>query len=138
VSMGQGMLFMDVFVIAAFGVAFNPTHAMYSLIALFISSRAIDVVQEGMEFARAFTIITDHADELSLRILAEMGRGVTKTRGEGAYTGQARQILFVVVGRAEVARLKALIYRLDPTAFVVVGNVHEVVGEGFRKPLNEE
>ncbi|MCL4521608.1 MAG: YitT family protein [Firmicutes bacterium] len=138
VSMGQGLLFMDVFVIAGFGVAFNPTHAMYSLIALFISSRAIDLVQEGIEYARAFTIITQHGDELSHRILQEMGRGVTHTRGEGAYTGEPRDILFVVVGRAEVTRMKSLIYGIDPDAFVVVGNVHEVVGEGFRKPPVEE
>ena len=138
ISMGQGMLFMDVFVIAGFGIAFNPTHAMYSLIALFISSRAIDVVQEGTDFARAFTIITQHADEVSRHIMQDMGRGVTRTRGQGAYTGETREILFVVVGRAEVTRLKSLVYRVDKDAFVVVGNVHEVVGEGFRRPPIEE
>lgn len=138
ISMGQGMLFMDVFVIAGFGLAFNPTHAMYSMIALVISSRAIDLVQEGTDFARAFTIITQHAEELSQHIIGELGRGVTRTQGQGAYTGEAREILFVVVGRAEVSRLKALVYRIDPEAFVVVGNVHEVVGEGFQRPPLEE
>lgn len=134
ISMGQGMMVMDFFIIAAFGLVFNPTQAMYSLIALFISSRAIDLVQEGTDFARAFTIITIESEALTHAILVEMGRGVTRVLGEGQFTHEPRQILYVVVGRAEVTRLKGLIYRHDPKAFVVVGNVHEVVGEGFRAP----
>jgi uncharacterized membrane-anchored protein YitT (DUF2179 family) len=111
---------------------------MYSLIALFISSRAIDLVQEGIDYARAFTIISSRGDLLSRRILDDMGRGVTQIQGQGQYTKTERDILYVVVGRAEVSRLKALIYRHDADAFVVVSSVHEVVGEGFRAPPIEE
>ncbi|MBX5467579.1 MAG: YitT family protein [Firmicutes bacterium] len=139
VSMGQAMLAVDFFIISAFGVVFrNPSLAMYSLIALFISSQAIDLVQEGSGFARAFTIITAEPDRLTEAILREVGRGVTRLCGVGGYTGDPRAVLLVVVSRSEVTRLKELIYSLDPKAFVVVGTVHEVVGEGFRKPPIEE
>ncbi len=138
VSMGQAMMVIDFFVIAGFAVTFDPTKAMYSLIALFISARAIDLVQEGTAFARAFTIITSHPNDVASRIMVEIGRGVTHMGGHGAYTGKARRMLYVVVIRSEVTRVKALIYEVDPDAFVVVASVHEVVGEGFRRPPLEE
>lgn len=138
VSMGQAMMVIDFFVIAGFGVTFDAQKAMYSLIALFISARAIDLVQEGTDFARAFTIVTSKTDVVAERILTEIGRGVTRIGGKGAYTGEARPMLYVVVLRSEVTRVKALVYEADPEAFVVVANVHEVVGEGFRSPPVEE
>ena len=138
VSMGQAMMAIDFFVIAGFGVTFDPAKAMYSLIALFISARAIDLVQEGTPFARAFTIVTVHPDTVSERILTEIGRGVTRLGGQGAYTGETRSILYVVVLRSEVTRVKSLIYEVDPKAFLSVSAVHEVVGEGFGKPPLEE
>ncbi|OLZ10646.1 YitT family protein [Sulfobacillus thermosulfidooxidans] len=134
ITMGQGMMVVDFFVIAAFGVVFNPTLAMYSLIALFISSRAIDVVQEGVSYARAFTIVSQKPDIIAAKVLEVMDRGVTRIGAYGEYTKEPREILYVVITRSEVSTLKELIYSVDPTAFVVVATVHEVVGEGFRKP----
>lgn len=137
VSMGQGMMLIDFFIIAGFGFIFNPTLAMYSLIALFISSRAIDVVQEGVSYARAFTIVSAKADLVAGKIMETMNRGVTRMGATGEYTGELRPILYVVVTRSEVTTLKELIYEVDRDAFVVVGTVHEVIGEGFRKPPME-
>ncbi|WP_053960561.1 YitT family protein [Sulfobacillus thermosulfidooxidans] len=134
ITMGQGMMIVDFFVIAAFGVVFNPTLAMYSLIALFISSRAIDVVQEGVSYARAFTIVSQKPDIIAAKVLEVMDRGVTRIGAYGEYTKEPREILYVVITRSEVSTLKELIYSVDPSAFVVVATVHEVVGEGFRKP----
>lgn len=134
ITMGQGMMVVDFFVIAAFGLVFNPTLAMYSLIALFISSRAIDVVQEGVSYARAFTIVSQKPDIIAAKVLEVMDRGVTRIGAYGEYTKVPREILYVVITRSEVSTLKELIYSVDPTAFVVVATVHEVVGEGFRKP----
>lgn len=138
VSMGQAMMFIDFFVIAGFGATFDAEKAMYSLIALFISARVIDLVQEGTAFARAFTIMTQYSEEVSQRVMESMGRGVTVMRGHGGYTGDPRQMLYVVVLRSEVTRLKELVFEVDPTAFVVVASVHEVVGEGFRRPPSEQ
>ena len=137
VSMGQGMMLIDFFIIAGFGFIFNPTLAMFSLIALFISSRAIDVVQEGVSYARAFTIVSAKADLVAAKIMEIMNRGVTRMGATGEYAGQQRPILYVVVTRSEVTTLKELIYEVDRDAFVVVGTVHEVIGEGFRKPPME-
>ncbi|WP_028962089.1 YitT family protein [Sulfobacillus thermosulfidooxidans] len=134
ITMGQGMMVVDFFVIAAFGLVFNPTLAMYSLIALFISSRAIDVVQEGVSYARAFTIVSQKPDIIAAKVLEVMDRGVTRIGAYGEYTKEPREILYVVITRSEVSTLKELIYSVDSTAFVVVATVHEVVGEGFRKP----
>ncbi|MDA8193964.1 MAG: YitT family protein [Thermaerobacter sp.] len=138
ISLGQAMMVIDFFIIAAFGLVFSPTTAMYSLIALFIASRAIDLVQEGIAFARAFTIISTESEAISRRILEDIGRGVTRVGGHGQYTGEERPVLYVVVLRSEVTRVKEVIYNIDPSAFVVVANVHEVVGEGFRRPPLEE
>lgn len=138
ISMGQAMMSVDFFIIASLGVIFGPRMAMYSLIALFISSRAIDAVQEGIGYARAFTVISQEAEKIEPRIIGELGRGVTRLSGRGAYSGQEKTVLYVVVNRSEVTRLKDLIYSVDPRAFVVVGSVHEVVGEGFQSPPSEE
>lgn len=138
ISMGQAMMVIDFFVIAGFGVVFDASKAMYSLIALFISSKAIDLIQEGTDFARAFTIVTSYPDEVSEKILKQVGRGVTIIGGHGAYTGESRQVLYVVVLRSEVSKVQSLIYEVDQSAFVSVANVHEVVGEGFRSPPLEE
>ncbi len=137
ITMGQGMMIVDFFVITAFGTIFNPTLAMYSLIALFISSRAIDVVQEGVSYARAFTIVSQKPDLIATKVMEVMDRGVTRIGAYGEYTKEPREILYVVVTRSEVSSLKELVYSIDKTAFVVVATVHEVVGEGFRKPPNE-
>lgn len=133
-TMGQAMMAVDFFVIAGFGVIFNPTLAMYSLIALFISSRAIDLVQEGVSYARAFTIVSRDPDAIAAKVLETMDRGVTRIGAYGEYTQEPREILYVVVTRSEVSTLKDLIYSVDPQSFVVVATVHEVLGEGFRKP----
>jgi uncharacterized membrane-anchored protein YitT (DUF2179 family) len=134
ISVGQGMLAVDFFIIAAFGVVFDPRAAMYSLIALFVSSRAIDVVQEGVEFARQAIIFSDQGEAIGRRILEDLGRGVTLLQATGLYTGQERPALYVVVSRSEVSKLKAAVYAADPKAFMVVSGIHEVVGEGFRDP----
>jgi uncharacterized membrane-anchored protein YitT (DUF2179 family) len=138
ISVGQAMLAVDFMVIAAFGVVFNPADAMYSLVALFISTQAIDVVQEGIAFARAFTIVSQRAPVIAETVLTDLGRGVTVVPARGGFTGAKTDVLYVVVLRSEVTRLKELVYRVDPQAFVVVTTVHEVIGEGFRRPPIEE
>jgi uncharacterized membrane-anchored protein YitT (DUF2179 family) len=137
-SVGQAMMAVDFFVIAGFGVIFDPRAAMYSLIALFVSSRAIDVVQEGVEFARQALIFSEQGEAIGRRVMEELGRGVTLIHATGLYTGQERPALYVVVSRSEVSKLKAAVYAADPKAFMVMSGVHEAVGEGFRKPPPEE
>lgn len=131
ISVGQGILIVDFFVIAMDGIAFNWELAMYSWIALFVSSKVIDLLQEGINYAKAIYIISNKADDISSKILEEMQRGVTLLRGQGGYTGEHKNILLCVVTRLEVTRLKQIVQQIDPSAFVIINDVHEVLGEGF-------
>jgi len=131
ISIGQGILIIDFFVVALDGIAFNWELAMYSWIALYISSKMVDVMQEGINYAKAVYVISDKADDISWKILDEMQRGVTLLRGIGGYTGEDKKILLCVVRRLEVLRLKRIVQEIDPRAFVIVNDVHEVLGEGF-------
>lgn len=134
ISVGQALLGVDFFVISAAGIAFKSAElALYALISLWLTSHIIDLVQEGPSTAKAFVIVSDAADEVARRILAEMDRGVTYFHGKGGFTGQARDILFCVVTASEVVRLKELITAVDPRAFVIVADAHEVMGEGFSR-----
>ncbi|MGB9661755.1 MAG: YitT family protein [Moorellaceae bacterium] len=130
---GAGLLVIDALVITLAGLIFNMELALYALLALFLASRAIDAVQEGGGFAKAALIISDHSEEIARRVLTELDRGATGIQGRGLYTNRERELLLVVVQRAEVSRLKNLVASIDPQAFVIVSNVHEVLGEGFRE-----
>ena len=133
ISAGVGLLLVDALVITLAGLVFNVELALYALVALFLTSRAIDAIQEGGGYARAALIISDKAEEIARQVMKELDRGATGLAGRGLYTRQEREVLLVVVQRAEVSRLKNLVAALDPGAFVIVSNVHEVLGEGFRR-----
>lgn len=131
-SMGQGLLGVDFLVIGLTGLVFGAHLAMYSLFALFIGTRVIDLVQEGMDYQKAAWIICANSADLASQILTVLGRGVTSLSGTGMYTGTTREVLLVVVSRLEVARLKAMVYHHDPAAFLMITDAHEVLGEGFK------
>ncbi|MCX7781204.1 MAG: YitT family protein [Negativicutes bacterium] len=134
ISVGQALLSVDFFVIAFAGIAFvSPELSLYALISLFVTSKIIDLIQEGPSTSKAFFIITSAADEVASKVLAEMDRGVTFLPGRGAYTGQNRDVLFCVVSTSEVTRLKDIVNAIDSKAFVIVADVHEVMGEGFTR-----
>ncbi|GAA4708870.1 YitT family protein [Brevibacillus fulvus] len=141
ISMGRTLFIFDMAVIAISLVYLSLESAMYTLVAVFISARVIDFFQDGSYAGRALTIISDKADEIAKQIL-ELGRGVTLLTGKGAYSGEHKNVVYVVVSRNEVVRFKNIVQNLDPHAFVIVNDVHEVLGEGFtldenKQPLNE-
>lgn len=131
-TMGQSMLSVDFLIIALAGLIINLELAMYALIALFVSSRVIDFVQEGVSTSKATLIISDHSEQIVCRILRELNRGATVFTGKGGYTGVLREMVLTVVSQSEVPRLKAIVHETDSSAFVIVGNAHEVLGEGFK------
>jgi len=132
-SIGRTMFLFDTFVIAVSALYIGRERAMYTLIAVFLGARVIDFVQEGAYAAKAATIISDHAPEIATKIMNEMGRGATLLKGKGGYTGSDKEVLYCVVGRNELTRLKHLVHSVDHRAFVVVNDVHDVLGEGFEK-----
>ncbi|QGP92206.1 putative 5xTM membrane BCR, YitT family [Neomoorella glycerini] len=133
ISSGVGLLLVDALVISLAGLTFNVELALYALLALILTSRAIDAIQEGSGYAKAAIIISDHAETIARQVMEQLDRGVTGLAGRGLYTRQEREVLLVVVQRSEVSRLKALVAAIDPRAFVIVSNIHEVLGEGFRQ-----
>ncbi len=134
ISVGNMVMLIDAMVLLAAGFAFSPETALWSAITLTISTRVVDYVQEGFYAARGVTIITTEPKEIARRILSEVNRGCTILSGVGAFTGQPRSLLYVVVQRGELTAVKRIVHQIDPKAFVVVGSVHEVLGEGFRPP----
>ncbi len=134
-NVGQILFLVDGVVVLAAGVSFKSWElAMYALITIFVTAWLIDLVQEGISYAKAFFIISGDPDKMAGVVLREIDRGVTVLRGKGAYSGVERDVLLVVVNRSEVTRLKDLVRQVDSRAFVILTDVHEVLGEGF-KPL---
>jgi uncharacterized membrane-anchored protein YitT (DUF2179 family) len=132
IPLSQSYLFTDALVILLAGVVFGWEQALYAMIALYVSGVAAEVITEGVGIVRTAMIVSGKPREVSDAILREMERGVTGLHGEGMYTHQARTVLFVVISRSEVARLKAIIHEVDSEAFVVIGQANEALGEGFR------
>lgn len=132
ISVGRSLLIFDGVVIALAGVVFNPELALYAFLSVFVTSKAIDVIQEGSAYAKGAFIISDKAAEIGERILHELERGVTALKGQGLYTRADREVLFVIVARHEIHRLSELVHSVDPRAFMVITDVSDVLGEGFR------
>lgn len=132
VSTGYGLMLIDGLVILLAGLVFKtPEIMLYAIIALAVTGKTIDLVMEGFNYSKGALIISDHAEAIAERVLKELGRGVTGLSGRGLYSGRGKEVLFCVVDRGETARLKELVRSEDPGAFVVITNVHEVLGEGF-------
>jgi uncharacterized membrane-anchored protein YitT (DUF2179 family) len=132
-SVGEIIMFFNVFILGSAGFVFGWNRAMYSLIAYFIAFKTIDIVIEGLDESKSAWIISDQAREIGEAILARLGRGVTYLNGEGAYTGEDKKVIFCVITRLEEAKLKSIVEDLDPSAFLAVANIAEVRGGRFKK-----
>lgn len=132
ITLTQSYLFSDSVVILSAGLVFSWTNALYALVVLYVSGIAAEGVTEGSNVLRTAMIITSNPETVTQAILHDMQRGVTILNGRGGFTGQERTILYCVVSRAEVAQIKSLVHETDPRAFMVIGQAHEALGEGFR------
>ncbi len=133
ISPGQALLWGDLVVLIMAVFIFGSEAAMYAALALFISIKVIDAILEGLGLSKSAIIITSSGAEINERLLYELGRGVTRIEGQGGYTGEGREVLLCVITRQQTARLKSIIYEVDPQAFVIIGNATEVHGEGFQR-----
>ncbi len=131
-SIAKVMMILDFLVIAGAGlVNRNIETALYSIIALYVIVKVADFIVEGLNYAKSFQIVTDYPEEISSEIFEKLGRGVTSLKGKGMYTGRDKDILLCVVNRAQVSKLKEIVYEIDNKAFIMVSTIHEVLGEGF-------
>ncbi len=133
-SIAKLMMILDLIIVAIAGLVERRIEAaLYSVIALYITVKLTDFIVEDLSYSKAFYIISQKPAQISDRIMKELERGVTALEAKGMYTGTHRNVLLCVVNRAEVAKLKKLVYEEDPTAFIMVTTIHEVLGEGFKE-----
>ncbi|MEF3303085.1 YitT family protein [Paenibacillus sp. GYB003] len=132
-SVGEIVLFINVFILGSAGFVFGWDHAMYSLIAYYIAFKMIDVTIEGFDESKSVWIISENSKTIGDALLQRLGRGVTYLNGEGGYSGDDKQVIFCVVTRLEQAKLKSIVEELDPGAFLAIGNIHDVKGGRFKK-----
>ncbi len=132
-TIGQLLLVIDTSIIVFAGIAFQSFQlALYAIVTLFVSSRVIDAMLEGVNFAKVVYIISDHSDIIAEKIMKELDRGVTALKGVGMYTGKDKKVLLCVIDRGQIQPLKAIVASVDKRAFMFLADIREVLGEGFR------
>lgn len=132
-SVGEIIMFFNLFILASAGLVFTWDKAMYSLVAYFVAFKVIDITIEGLDESKGVMIVSDNADEIADTLLARLGRGVTILHGQGGYSQEPKKILYSVITRLEIAKLKAIIDDKDPGAFVTIQDVHDVIGGRVKK-----
>lgn len=132
ITMGTITMIMDGLVIIIAGFVFSPENALYALIVVFIMSKTIDFIQLGFNLSKVFLVFTDYQDEITAEVL-KLQRGITKIHTTGGYLNKKKTVLMIVINRSEVTIIKHLIHRVDPSAFFIISNAHEVIGDGFSR-----
>jgi uncharacterized membrane-anchored protein YitT (DUF2179 family) len=132
-SVGEVIMFFNVFIFGVAGFVFGWDRAMYSVLAYYIAFKTIDIVITGLDESKSAWIISEKHSDIGDAIIARLGRGVTYLNGEGAYTGDDKKVIFCVITRLEEAKLKEIVEELDPSAFLAVANISEVRGGRFKK-----
>ena len=132
-SVGEFIMFMNLFIFACAGFVFGWEKAMYSIVAYFVAFKTIDVTIQGLDESKGVMIVTDYPQVIADILLHRLGRGVTIIHGEGGYSGEAKKILYSVITRLEVAKLKSIVFENDPNAFVTIHEVHDVLGGRVKK-----
>lgn len=142
VKAGHAFMIIDSLVITLAGIIIHFKHlaadrpaltlTLYAFLLLFVSARIVDTIIEGLDYARSALIVSNHTDKIGKIITADMDRGATALSGRGIHTNREREVLYTVLSKKEVRDLVEKVKEIDPQAFVIVNNVHEVLGEGFR------
>ncbi len=132
-SVGEVVMFINLFILSSAGLLYGWDKAMYSLVAYFVISKMIDVVIKGLDESYAVMIVTNEHDEITSALNDRLGRGVTLLHGAGGYTGESKEVLYCVVTRLEVDKLKEIVLDKDENAFVTINAVHDIVGGRFKK-----
>nr|WP_257348357.1 YitT family protein [Pseudalkalibacillus decolorationis] len=132
-SVGEIIMFMNLFILSSAGFVFSWDRAMYSLIAYFVAFKTIDITITGLDESKSVWVISDNYTVIGDAIMNRLGRGVTFLKGEGAYSGDDKKVIFCVINRIEEAKLKDIVTENDPSAFLAVADIAEVRGGRFKK-----
>lgn len=131
-SLGKGFLILNSLVLTSAGIIFGKEVFMYTLVGTFVSTKAIDFLQDGFEKAKGLLIISTKSEEIKSRILKETGRGITIIDGKGGYTNNEKAIIYCVVRKYEETAVKRIVKDIDKHAFMTITEVTDVLGEGFK------
>ncbi len=132
-SVGEIIMFFNVFIFLTAGFLYGWRQAMYSILTYFIAYKVIDIVIEGLNESKSVMIVTDFSEQIGQSIIDNMGVSVTYIDAEGGYSGAKKRIVYCVISRLEVIKLKNIAKEVDPTAFIAIENVHEVEGVRIKK-----
>jgi uncharacterized membrane-anchored protein YitT (DUF2179 family) len=132
ISITQAYMISEVLIILASGLVWGWELALYGMIVIYVGGLAAEMVSEGRGWLRTAIIITVEPDLVAQKIMSTLDRGVTMLSGKGAYTGNERPVLYCVLNRTEVNQVKEMVNDIDPHAFMVIGQAHEALGEGFK------
>ena len=132
-SVGQIVLFFNIIIYTFAGFKFGPDRALYSLLTYFITSKIIDIVENGMEQGKSVMIITDHGQEIADAIYTQLGRTCTQMEGRGMVSSGKKTVLYCVITRVEVPAIKKIINDADVSAFMTISDVSEIVGNHIKK-----
>ncbi|MEI6696201.1 MAG: YitT family protein [Bacteroidota bacterium] len=136
--LGQSIMIVDSSIVLSSLIAFGDWRLpLYSWITIFVISKVVDIVLQGINYDKTLFIISDKYEEIREKILNDIHRGGTMIKGNGMYNGAEKQIIFTVVNRRELAMIEAYINQIDPDAFLTVINANEILGQGF-KSLNDK
>ena len=130
-SIAQIMQFIDGLIVIVGMYVFGIQRALYAIIAVYLVTKVSDSLIEGLKFSKQTFIVTEKPDEVARVIMEDLDRGATGICGKGMYSGQEKTIIFCVVNKKEIVKLKELVDDIDPNAFVIVSDAREVHGEGF-------
>lgn len=131
---GKIIMAMDIITVSLTGLVFGDINkALYSAVTLYVCSLALDGVVYGLDYSTVALIISDHHDSIAKAINDRLDRGVTILDGRGFYSGQKKQVLLSAIKKRQAAELKNLVMDIDPTAFIILQESHQVLGEGFKR-----
>ncbi|MFV0560876.1 MAG: YitT family protein [Enterococcus sp.] len=139
ISMGRTLLILDVIVLLASLTYIDLNLMMYTLIVSYVFSKVVDSILDGGYAAKGILVVSNKSEEIAPLLMSDLQRGVTFLTGEGAYSGNEKKVIYIVVSIREISEVKRIVNEIDPQAFLSVVNVHEVEGEGFTylKPQNK-
>ncbi|MGF3102752.1 YitT family protein [Rossellomorea sp. DUT-2] len=132
-SVGEIIMFINLFILASAGFVFSWDRAMYSLLAYYVAFKMIDITIKGLDESKSVWIISENYKEIGDALLHRLGRGVTYLKGEGAFSGDDKKVIFCVITRLEEAKLKDIVAEHDPSAFLAIADIAEVRGGRFKK-----
>lgn len=132
-SVGEIIMLFNLFILGSAGLVFGWDKAMYSLVAYFLAFKVVDITIGGLDESKGVIIVSDNANDIAETLLARLGRGVIILYGQGGFSQKPKNILYSVITRLEIAKLKTIIDDKDPHAFVTIHDVSDVVSGRIKK-----